>query len=74
MLYRMMRIHEGGPHWPYNEVVVAADGIVVEAVYGSSAQAARMHRMLLSHLGVGSEQLPLLNFRPRRRDPFELRL
>ena len=64
MLYRMQQIHEAGPQWPYNEVVVDANRIVVEAVFrGRGGAAETIHANLLAHFGLNANQLPLLNFR-----------
>ena len=63
MLYRMMRLHQGGNQWPYNEVVIDAAGIIVEAVFaGSGGNAAVMHSQILQHFGLTANQLPLLTF------------
>ena len=72
MLYRMLQIHESGPQWPYNEVVVDADRLVIEAVYGTSAAARDVHARLRAHFGASAAQLPLLDFRGGARDPFVL--
>ena len=72
MLYRMQQIHEGGPQWPYNEVVVDANGIIIEAVFGGRGGAAEaMHARLIAHFGLTANQLPFLGFSGRARsNPF----
>ena len=68
MLYRMQQIHEGGPQWPYNEVVVDANGIIIEAVFGGRGGAAEaMHARLIAHFGLTANQLPFLGFSGRAR-------
>merc|ERR1711998_542187 len=63
MLYRMMQIHEGGQQWPYNEVVVDASRMVIEAVInGRGANAQEYHARILEHFGLNANQLPLLSW------------
>ena len=59
MLSRMMVLHENGPQWPYNEVVVDQSQMVIEAVWGG-ADARAMHARLLTHYGRDETQLPFL--------------
>ena len=73
MLYRMLQVHESGPQWPYNEVVIDAQQMVIEAVFvGAGADAPAMHSKLLAHYGLLPAQLPLLVYRGGARDPFVL--
>lgn len=72
MTYRMMQIHEDGNQWPYNEVVVDATAMYVEAVFWGrdGPDASEIHERLLEHFQLNAHQLPLLSFRPGHRDPF----
>ena len=72
MLERMLTVHENGPQWPYNEVVVDAGAMVVEAVFGAGSTA--VHARLLSHFGLDARQLPLLDFNPAGAVPFTCRM
>ena len=63
MLYRMLQMFYGRFQSPYNEVVVRADGIIIEAfVAGRNNDVAAMHARTLTHFGLTSAQLPLLRF------------
>ena len=59
MLARAMQMHENGPQWPYNELVVNQSAMAIEAVWGGGG-ARRMHERLLLHFGLNENQLPFL--------------
>lgn len=62
MIYRMLQLHEGGRQWPYNEVVIDAEQMIIEAVVaGRGGDASTMHTRLLEHFGLQANQLPLVS-------------
>eukprot|EP00966_Prymnesium_polylepis_P036456 845927-Prymnesium_polylepis.1 len=69
MLYRMLEMYyvrHGESSRSYNEVVVDANEIVIEAVIDGRGGAADKHRRILEHFGLNSNQLPLLQFDGRQ--------
>ena len=72
MLKNMLEVHEG-LDFTYNEVVVEASSMVIEAVFtgdDGDDHAEFIHRRMLEHFRLNANQLPLLRFDNRPRNPF----